>query len=168
MGIFDFLKKEEPVNEEVERVDESIPSFKNKGQDVSVGTLRHEMGEGWEQLGVFPGVDKLTLGTFNSFYSTYINKQFENELQKIFEYRSMAQYTEIADVIEDATNESTQADHEDRVINLEIIDPDLNKNDNIVSNIMKEFNNLFYKQIQNFTDQLWDMIRTSLYLKKYF
>jgi hypothetical protein len=160
MGIFDFLKKEEPVNEEVERVDESIPSFKNKGQDVSVGTLRHEMGEGWEQLGVFPGVDKLTLGTFNSFYSTYINKQFENELQKIFEYRSMAQYTEIADVIEDATNESTQADHEDRVINLEIIDPDLNKNDNIVSNIMKEFNNLFYKQIQNFTDQLWDMIRT--------
>lgn len=155
-----FLGIDWSKTKDIERVDESLPQFKGKGEDISIGKLKHETGEGWEFMGVFPGADKLSLGTFSSFYSNYINKQFENELQKIYNYRDMANYTEIADVIEDATNESTQTDHEDRVINLEIIDPELNKNENIVSNIRREFTNLFYKTIKDFPDILWDMVRT--------
>ena len=55
-------------------------------------------------------------------------------------------------------------DQDDKIIHLEIIDPDLAKNENIVNNLNKEFNNLFYNQFSNaqdnFQDKLWDMVRS--------
>jgi hypothetical protein len=107
----------------------------------------------------FPGVGKVGLGSFNSFYNNYISKEFDNEYFRILTYRDMARNTEIADVIEDATNESTQEDHEGKTLKLIIKDPNLSNNENIVNNLEKEFNHLFYEVI-DFKEILWDMIRT--------
>jgi len=158
MGVLDWFKNSE--EESTEMVHESIPAFTAVGDKRTDDMLHAERGEGWEHLATIPGVANITLASFNTFYNSYINRMYENEFNKILEYRQMADYTEIADVIEDATNESTQVDHDDRYIHLEIVDPELAKNENIVNNITREFNDLFYKQLDNFLDILWDMFRT--------
>ena len=143
-----------------DQIQESIPSFKNKGETLPDRTLHGQRGEGWEHVQNIPGFNKLNLGSFNAFYSKYINKTFENERGKMYEYRDMSNFAEIADVIEDATNESTQVDHEDKFVHLDIIDTALSENENIVDNLTKEFNSLFINTIDDFQDILWDMIRT--------
>ncbi len=154
------IKKNSEEDELNKQIDESIPSFVGKGDSKTPATQWAERGEGWEHIQNIPGADKLVLGTFNSFYSKYINKWFENEREKMAEYRDMANYAEIADVIEDATNESTQVDHEDRLIHLTIIDSKTADNENIVDNIEKEFDALFNSQIDDFEQTLWDMFRS--------
>lgn len=146
--------------EETEIVAESIPQFQGVGERTTPEQVAAERGEGWEYTSMIPGFGNLSLQSFNTFYNQYINKIYENEVNKILGYREMAAFPEIADVIEDATNESTQVDHDDRIIHLEIVDPLLNKNENVVSNITKEFNNLFYSAITDFQDILWDMFRS--------
>jgi len=162
MKIFGFnINRQDEELEINKQIDESIPAFINKGDhSTSKKTIDAERGEGWEHVQNIPGADKLVLGTFNSFYSKYINKWFENERDKILEYRDMANYAEIADVIEDATNESTQTDLEGRLIHLNIIDSKTAENVNIVDNLEKEFDNLFNSQIEDFPERLWDMVRS--------
>ena len=146
-------------DEDVEIIAEQIPAFEAVGERTTPEDAMAQRGEGWEHVQDIPGFAHLTLTTFNTFYNKYINKVFENERQRIMNYREMALSPEVADVIEDATNESTQVDHDDRIIHLEIIDPKLNNNENIVANINKEFNTLFYNTLEDFEDTLWDMIR---------
>jgi len=145
-----------------EKVDEQIDAFRTKGVDKTSKELQAEKGEGWEQVSMIPGVGNLSLGSFNMFYDQYINRAHEHEFAKIMSYREMSLYPEIADVIEDGTNESTQVDHDDRVINLQIMDGALSDNENIVNNITREFNNFFYQQLNRFPEKLWDMFRTYL------
>ena len=150
--------------DEFTQIDEATKEFQNVGIRMTPEEQAASRGEGWESIHQIPGVGHLSLTSFNSFYSNYIDRMYENEVGKIFTYREMAAFTEVADVIEEATNESSQIDQDDRVIHLEIIDPELAKNENIVNNLNKEFNNLFYNQFSNaqdnFQDKLWDMIRS--------
>lgn len=147
-------------DDDLEIIQEQIPAFEGVGERVTPEDRAASRGEGWEYTQDIDGYGALSLTSFNTFYTKYINKSFENERAKILNYREMAEYAEIADVIEDATNESTQVDHDDRIIHLEITDPKLSNNENIVSNINKEFTNLFYNQLTDFEDILWDMFRT--------
>jgi hypothetical protein len=117
-------------------------------------------GEGWENLQEFPGIGHLALGSFNLFYNKYINPQWLSEREKIIGYREMALMAEVADVIEDATNEATQEDSDGNVITLEIRDPELSRNENIVNNINKEFKHLFEETIEDFDNFLWDAFRS--------
>ena len=155
---FEFGKVDETT------IEEATKEFQNVGIRKTQEQVAAERGEGWESIHQIPGVGHLSLQTFNTFYSNYIDRMYENEVAKIFTYREMAAFTEISDVIEEATNESTQLDHDDKIIHLEILDPELSKNTNIVNNINKEFSNLFYNQFNNtqdnFQDKLWDMIRS--------
>lgn len=154
----------EKEKEEVESIEEATKEFAHVGLRQTPEEQAASKGEGWESIHQIPGVGHLSLQSFNSFYSNYIDRMYENEVGKIFTYREMAAFTEVADVIEEATNESTQVDQDDKVIHLEIIDPELAKNENIVNNLNKEFNNLFYNQFSNaqdnFQDKLWDMVRS--------
>ena len=154
------IGKEEEVNDDLEIITEELPQFAGVGELTTPEQANDQRGEGWEHVQDIPGYAHLTLTSFNTFYNKFINKVFENERQKILNYREMAEYAEIADVIEDATNEATQVDPDDRIIHLEITDPKLSDNENIVSNINKEFNQLFYNTFDNFPDTLWDMFRT--------
>jgi hypothetical protein len=156
MAFWDFLR------DKTEKVDESIDVFRGKGDEISQEEKADQKGEGWEQLSMIPGVGNLAVGSFNMFYNQYVNRVHENEIAKIMTYREMAMYPEIADVIEDGTNESTQVDHDDRVINLQILDAGLTSNENIVKNITKEFNSFFYQQLEDFPESLWDFFRTYL------
>jgi hypothetical protein len=160
---WDTNLRDDEAEEEQElqhQIQESIPAFKSKGEALPDAQLHAQRGEGWEHIQNIPGFNKLNLGSFNSFYSKYINKTFENERGKIYEYRDMANFPEIADVIEDATNESTQLDQDDKLIHLEITDKRLSENENIVDNLNKEFTSLFGSTIEGFNDILWDMFRT--------
>lgn len=152
MALFDFLKRK--------RVDESIPAFKSKGQDYQEN-VEAVGGEGIEDIDLERGFGAIQVGSFNMFYRNYINKSFENERMRILGYRQMAETPEIADVIEDAVNESTQEDDEGRLLTLEITDDKLSENKNMSKNIFNEFNNLFYNNI-DITDNVWDMFRTYL------
>ena len=136
MGFLDIFSKnkENKSIEDVIPVQESIPAFTNKGERTNPEVLDYQRGEGWEHLGELPGFGHLGLQSFNLFYNNYINKQYENEVAKIMAYREMAEFTEVADVIEDAVNESTQVDTDDRIIHLDILDDELAKNENIVKN----------------------------------
>lgn len=151
-----FLKKwmRDAVSEEIEafnKVGEGQPTPED---------LESTTGEGWENLMEIPGVGNIGLGSFNLFYNKFINQKWQSERQKIKGYRDMAMMTEIADVIEDATNESTQEDHDGKLLQLEIIDPNLSKNENIVKNIEKEFKYLFEQVLDDFNDFLWDAFKT--------
>jgi hypothetical protein len=81
--------------------------------------------------------------SFNNFYSKYINQQFQTKLARIEFFRGMANNPEIADVIEDAINESLQENHEGKIINLKIDDPELSKKGSIIKNLDIEFEKLF-------------------------
>lgn len=137
------------------RVDEAIEGFKNKGPQLPKDT---ERGEGWENIVEFPGYGNVGLQSFNIFYDSYINRQFKNEVERIRSYREMSKQSEISDVIEDAVNESTLEDSNGKILNLEIIDRNLIKNENIVNNINKEFEELFENRIE-IKDKIWDLLR---------
>jgi hypothetical protein len=140
------------------QIDEALAAFVKKDK-ITRKQADAQRGEGWETIPNIPGFGNIGTSSFNMFYSSYIDKSFKNELDKIISYRIMAQTTEIADVVEDAVNEAVQGDDENKIIHLDIINSDLNKNENIVKNIHKEFEELFYERI-NTEDFLWNSFRT--------
>jgi len=141
-----------------ETLTEEIKAFKEKPAP-KMKDIMSTRGEGWESVQDIPGVGQVGLQSFNIFYDSYINRTYENELQRIKDYRDMAMLPEVGDVIEDATNESTQEDEHGDIIHLNIIDPSLEKNENIVKNITNEFKELFENRI-DLEEMLWDLICT--------
>lgn len=136
------------------RIDEQIESFKPKKQRETTKIARS--GEGFEDIDFILNGQYNALG-FNSFYRTYINQTFQNELERLKFYRDMSQYPEIADVLEDAAMESTQEDYDGDIIKLNIIDEELNSNKNVAKNLHREFNDLFYKKIK-IKYYMWDLM----------
>lgn len=146
-----------------ERLDERIKAFKGKDPEANMTQqdFKSRTGEGVEdvlmmQLG---GYGAYGMGSFNSFYNSYINRAFESEYQRIMEYRRMASYPEIADVIEDACNEMCDVDEDENILSLDITDEKLAKNDNIQKILYKEFKALFFERM-DCNDTLWDWMRT--------
>jgi len=145
------------------RIDERIKAFKGKDPEANMTQqdFKSRTGEGVEdvlmmQLG---GYGAYGMGSFNSFYNSYINRAFESEYQRIMEYRRMASYPEIADVIEDACNEMCDVDEDENILSLDITDEKLAKNDNIQKILYKEFKALFFERM-DCNDTLWDWMRT--------
>jgi hypothetical protein len=141
-------------------IQEELKAFANKSEKITPNDIQSTTGEGWESLHEFPGIGHLAVGSFNLFYNRYINPEWQSERDKIIGYRDMALMAEVADVIEDATNEATQEDSDGNILTLEIIDSELSRNENIVNNINKEFKYLFEDLIEDFEDFLWDAFRT--------
>lgn len=138
---------------------EEIKAFDNKGDVVNknIKKMLSRRGEGWENLSEIPGFGAVQTQGFNLFYNSYINRTLENEIQKIVEYRNMANTPEIADVIEDAVNESTQEDDTGELFHLNIKDKNITNNENIVKNLKTEFTKLFNNNIC-IKDKIWDML----------
>ena len=93
---YEFGKKIEDENFQIE---EATKEFAHVGVRMTPEEQAASKGEGWESIHQIPGVGHLSLTTFNSFYSNYIDRMYENEVAKIFTYREMAAFTEVADVI---------------------------------------------------------------------
>ena len=144
--------------DEPEVISEEIKAFKEKPAP-NIRDIMSTRGEGWESIQDLPGVGNVGLQSFNMFYNSYINRAYENELQRIDEYRGMAALPEIGDVIEDAVNESTQEDEAGDVFHLNIIDPKLENNENIVKNITDQFKQLFENKLDA-EDVIWDLMNT--------
>ena len=150
---------------------EALPPFKKKGgSSVSPKSRENTGGEGYDQIGYVGGYGKQSVASFNSFYKDYINTSFEGEVSRISNYRLMAEMPEIASVLEDIIIESTQEDIDGDVITLKILDTEIQKNENIVTNITDEFNSLFTNKIK-LNDMIWDFFRSyytdgRLYLEK--
>ena len=126
MAWYNFKKSNED-----DRLDEELRAFHGKGEKfLTPAKVKKTSGEGAEDLQLIQGFGNIGLSSFNTFYQRYINKAFENELMRINEYRSMASMSEIADVIEDATNESTQEDETGETLKLNIKDAKLKENEN--------------------------------------
>lgn len=159
MAWFDFLKLNN-TNNELERINEAIKSFEKKGNDTStLKQLQSSSGEGIDDIYAYlQGYGVTGLDSFNRFYSRFINRTFENEVARINEYRRMAESPEIADVIEDAVNESTQYNDDGNVIDLEITNEKYLKNNNIRKILQNEFHDLFYNRIK-INEKLWEMFR---------
>jgi hypothetical protein len=137
---------------------EEIKAFHDKGRfNRGLKTIENQRGEGWESLSEIPGFSNVQVQGFNLFYNTHINKNIENELHKMRDYRLMAAAPEIQDVIEDAVNESTQEDEMGNVFHLNIIDKELQNNENIVRNLKREFNELFNERI-DMKEKAWDLL----------
>src|SRR5574343_567988 len=140
---------------------ESIKSFRNKGDsNYSEKAMLSRSGEGVEEFNdnnLGYGVTGLT--SFNLFYKNYLQKSFQNELEKIGEYRRMATMPEISDVIDDIVVEATQENKDGEIINLTIFDEDINKNENITKILYDEFNNLFYNKL-DINEKLPELIKT--------
>lgn len=160
MGILDRFLRPRLSDDQLE---EAISAFANKGKSgVSDALLRATQGEGIEDLALADAYGSTSLGSFNLFYNKYINKAYANEVAKIEEYRRMSKMPEVADVIEDAVNESTQEQEEDRkVLKLEILDKDIKKNKNMTDNLNKEFEELFFDRI-DIDDKIYELFRTFL------
>ena len=130
MGLINLLKN----MWQYDNLDEEIKAFAKKGTGaISDKALLDVSGEGYEHAG--GPISGIGLSSFNMFYTSYINKAFASEVDKIGNYRNMSQMPEIADVIEDIVIESTQEDLDGKLLHIDIIDEDLRKNENIVKNI---------------------------------
>jgi hypothetical protein len=129
--IFNFKKKEV--------IEEQLDQFANKITPKQIE--QNKMGEGFEQLEYVRGYGNVT-SSFNTFYNQYINTQYQNEIVRMQEYRKMAEYPEIADVIEDACNEAVTENDSGQVVTLEVLDKDLKENDNIMKVLSDEFDEL--------------------------
>ncbi len=156
MSWFDkkFGDKDEGEPKASGRIDEQIDAFKPRKERAA--TKKAKAGEGLEDMDFILQGSYNALG-FNNFYRTYINKTFQNELERLKYYREMSQYPEIADVIEDAAMESTQEDYDGRTIRLEIIDEDMASNVNISKNLQDEFTDLFYKKMK-IKWEMWNLM----------
>lgn len=158
MAILDFLRRKEK-KEEKELV-EAIKAFQKAGESaIPDSFFLQRSGEGYEEVALADAYGATSLGSFNLFYEQYINRQYANEVEKIKEYRKIAEMPEIADVIEDATNESTQTDEDGNLFHLEVIDTNLLKNQNMMDAIEQEFEELFINRI-DVNEVFWDMLRT--------
>jgi hypothetical protein len=153
MALFDFVTKKGRER----RLNEAMKVFLKKGDNEEF--IIQQAGEGVDDVALADAYGATNLSSFNMFYEKYIAKQFASEVAKIKGYRSMAEMPEIADVIEDATNESTQKDDDGKILHLNILNQDLLKNQNQVDTITSEFEELFYNRM-NVADFLWDFIRT--------
>jgi len=149
MGIISYFKKD--------TLTEEIKAFEERPKPKLTDIIARK-GEGWESTEDMYGVGQVGVQSFNLFYNNYINKQYENEVNKIAFYRQMADMPEISDVIEDAVNESTQIDEDGVLLHLEIKDKSLADNENIIKNLNSEFSKLFSNSI-NSEDDLWNMFR---------
>lgn len=144
-----------------EAVSEEIEQFTKVGEPkLTPEKVEDTTGEGWENIMEIPGVGVTGLGSFHTFYNRFINQEWQTEYNRIMGYREIAMMAEVDDVVEDAVNESTQRDTDGKFITLEIVDPNLSKNENIVKNINREFEKLFNEQIENFHDFVSDLFRT--------
>jgi hypothetical protein len=155
MALLDFISKN--------RLDESIKAFERKGQSkISDEKILDRSGEGIADVFTYAqGFAKYGLHGFFDFYSSYLNRVYESEVAKINNYRIMAEYSEISDVIEDACNEAITTFDDGDYIKLVINDDKLSKNSNVVNNIYREFNELFSNRI-DIDNKLWDLFRTYL------
>jgi len=151
MGFFDRFRNK---SKDEELIVEKTEAFKPKEKVKFPPT---DAGEGYDALAALAMFDNIGLSSFNLFYNTYINRHYKNSLERIRNYREMAIATEISDVIEDATNESTQVDENDRIIHLNIKDKNLNEN--MIKNVTNNFEELFYKRLDT-EELLWEMIYT--------
>ena len=145
-------------NKPVERIDEQIESFRPNKQRANVKQARQ--GEGYEDIDFILSGQYNALG-FSSFYSNYINKSFQNEIERLKYYREIAHYPEVADVIEDAVMEATQEDMEGRILRMEITSQSLSSNSNAATNLQKEFYDLFYNRIK-IKDDIWHLMYNPL------
>jgi len=154
MGLLDRILGREEINE-------AIKAFDRKGDVLSKREAEIRDGEGVDDVLAMQtvGFGAVGLNSFNTFYNNSLNMQFKNELDRIMMYREMAECSEIADVIEDAVNESINADDEGRTLHLNILDKTLKENENIANTLRKEFYNFFYNKL-NINTKLEDMYRT--------
>lgn len=162
MAWFNFWKKEE-------KIEEALKPFENKGEKLTDKFVERTTGEGFETLdGAAYGATSLS--SFNMFYKDFINKAYKSEVDKIKNYREMAEMPEVADVVEDAVNESVTEDDDGNIITLHIKNEDMEKNKNIVNTLTEEFNDLFYNRIKiaNNLDQMFHtyLVDGRLYLER--
>jgi len=158
MGILDRFLSPPTLSET--QIIEAISSFAKKGDSaVSDALWNLRQGEGIEDIALADAFGSTSLGSFNLFYNKYINKAFANEVAKVEEYRRMSKMPEVADVLEDAMNEATQDNEEGRMLDLVINDKKLSTNKNIVDNLNKEFESLFYDRI-DIADIIQELFRT--------
>lgn len=156
MSFFEGLKRifvTENIQDNIEILDESLKPFAGKQDKITnEKKLRDRYGEGIEDFSAiangFALFGKSNVKGYNNFYKKFIDFSYKNEIEKIYEYRSIARFPEVAEVLEDVVNESTQLDISGDIIKLQIVDGDLSSNENVAKNIHKEFDNLFYKRIE--------------------
>lgn len=151
-----FKPKEEDV------LTEAIGSFKNKGESaVTDKQAQATRGEGYsfDEIITAQGYGKDTMNTFSNFYNNHIDNQFANQAARLNYYRVMAEMPEIASVIEDIIIESSQENEEGTVVALDILDSEIESNENIVTNLSEQFEDLFFNRI-GINNFIFDIIRT--------
>ena len=136
MSFFDLFRRK-PINE-------AIDQFKEKEIKNQEKRDAERSGEGYDDIAIIGGGGTVQYGSFDLFYNNYINQQFSNEVAKINSYREMAAFPEIAEVIENAVDESTQEDADGDILSFFIDDTELKQNDNVMKVITTEFNELSY------------------------
>lgn len=148
--------------QQTQQIDEATKAFNKKGESaISDKFIEKRSGEGIEDISLIQnisGYGKEGLKSFNSFYQSFINTQFQNERARIIHYRQMAEMPEVSDVIEDATIEATQEDEQGNILTLQVNDPGLESNENIMKNLKEEFEDLFYNKL-DINDTIWDLLR---------
>lgn len=145
-------------NRENVNVNESIKAFKTKSDELTNKQMSNRSGEGVERFDI-TGFGNASVGSFNTFYSSYINKVYNNEISRVSNYRDMATNPEISDIIEDAINESLQKNDDDEVITIQIEDDTINNKESLIKRIKEEFYDLFYNKL-NIEDNIWDLFYT--------
>lgn len=143
-----------------EELTEATKAFKNKGDDsVSDKHLEQISGEGIDDALFMSIYGRESAGNFNNFYNDFINTAFTTKRLKIDNYRTMSEMPEISSVLEDISIESTQENEEGKILHMEILDPDINENENIVHNLQEEFDELFHRKMR-INNNIIDYVRT--------
>lgn len=140
MAWYNFFLKSDNTHSG-ENLNESIAAFKNTVQ-ADRREVENSFGEGISDLS-FTSSFSNTSSSLNMF-----SKQlFNTELPKLKIYRDIATMPEVCEVLEDASNESTQQNDEGDVVVLEITDDKLEDNENVLKNIKDAFQELFHNRI---------------------
>lgn len=151
MGLFDIFRKKQTLNEELKQ-------FETVGEKVP-NDLSTQSGEGISDLWQIGSFGKVNQQNFHLFHNQYINYTHKNEYEKIIDYRNIAKFPEIASVLDDAIVEMTELDSNDQLLRFDILDESLSQNENMVKNLNKEFDDLFFNRIR-IQDKIYDFLRT--------
>jgi hypothetical protein len=145
---------------------EYLPFFrKAREQDPETPTPAEEKaleGEGYTHWELMAG-NIFGQGTLPHLYNAYVNMRFQQDRERIAEYRRMASYSEVSDVLETICDEATMKFYDGNVLSLKFKGDRFNPPDGKITpkmkkekqRVMDEFEELFFHRLDVNTD-VWE------------
>lgn len=124
-----------------------------------IQTVDQKSAEKKEELEIDKrGLAEWETAVSSSYYSQMIYSQTADKAKAIKEYREMANFPEVADALDDITDEAISPDDNGEICYLDVDNDKISKNKNIMLNLQKEFDYII-EDVLDFDNNAFNLFR---------